>query len=111
MLMDADSVILLAQCLSNRYMPVCSFTFDFLGQAEFKGHGVQKLLNFLNVCTLYVFKHKKRPDTKIVLMCICVNKILNKESAILRYQISENMNQSTESIEISEGKNFLIKAK
>ena len=33
MLMDADNVILLAQCLSNRYMPVCSFTFCFfLGQ-------------------------------------------------------------------------------
>ena len=37
-------------------------------------------------------------------MCICVNKILNKKSAILRYQISENMNQSTESTEISERK-------
>ena len=29
MLMDADNVILLAQCLRNRYMPVCSFTFGF----------------------------------------------------------------------------------
>ena len=34
-------------------------------------------------------------------MCICVNKVLNKKSAILRYQIIDNMNQSTESIEIS----------
>ena len=37
-------------------------------------------------------------------MCTCVNKILNKKSAILRYQISENINQSTESTEISERK-------
>ena len=34
MLMDADNVILLAQCLSNRFMPVCSFTFVFLGQGR-----------------------------------------------------------------------------
>ena len=34
MLIDADNVILLAQCLSNRYMPVCSFTFGFLGQGR-----------------------------------------------------------------------------
>ena len=40
---------------------------------------------------------KKRPDTNIVLMCICVNNTWNKKSAILRYQISENMNHSTES--------------
>ena len=34
MLIDADNVILLAQCLSNRYMPVCSFTFGCLGQGR-----------------------------------------------------------------------------
>ena len=34
MLMDADNVILFAQCLSNRYMPVCSFTSGFLGQGR-----------------------------------------------------------------------------
>ena len=55
MLMDADNVILLAQCLSNRYMPGCSFTFVFFYvRAEVIGHGVQNLLNFLNFCTLYV---------------------------------------------------------
>ena len=34
MLMDADNVIMLAKCLSKRYMPVCSFIFDFLGQGR-----------------------------------------------------------------------------
>ena len=34
MLIDADNAILLAQLLSNRYMPVCSFTFGFLGQGR-----------------------------------------------------------------------------
>ena len=34
MLMDADNVILLAQCLSNRYMPVCSFTFVFFRSGQ-----------------------------------------------------------------------------
>ena len=33
---------------------------------------------FLNFCTLYVFQRKKRPDTNNVLMCVYVNKILNK---------------------------------
>ena len=65
---------------------------------------MQKLLNFLYFCTPYVLKRKKRPDTKKVLKCICVYKILNKTSAILRYQNSENMNQSTESTGISVGK-------
>ena len=34
MLMDADNSILLAQCLCNRYMPVCRFTIEFLGQGR-----------------------------------------------------------------------------
>ena len=34
MLMDADNVILPAQHLNNIYMPVCSFTFGFLGQGR-----------------------------------------------------------------------------
>ena len=55
MLMDADNVILLAQCLSNRYMPVCSFTFGFLGQDRGQRSWSAKLLNFLIFRTLYVF--------------------------------------------------------
>ena len=95
MLMDADSVILHAKCLCI-YMPVCSFWF-------FRSGPRSKFIE-CKYCTLYVFKRKNRPGTKKVLMCICVNKILNKKSAILRYQISDNMNQSTESAEISEHK-------
>ena len=30
--MDADNVILLAQCLSNRDRPVYKFAIDYLGQ-------------------------------------------------------------------------------
>ena len=30
--MDADNVILLAKCLSNRARPVCRFAIDYLGQ-------------------------------------------------------------------------------
>ena len=30
--MDADNVILLAQCLSNRARPVCRFAIDYLGE-------------------------------------------------------------------------------
>ena len=64
--------------ITERYMSAVSHLVIYV-KAEAKGHGVQKLLNFLNFCTLYVFKRKKRPDTKKVLMCICVNKILNKK--------------------------------
>ena len=62
----------------------------------------KKMLNFLNFCTLYVFKRKERPDTKKVLMCICVNKILNKNSAILRYQIVKIRIKALEVFKISE---------
>ena len=58
MLMDAAYVILLAQCLSNRYMPVCSFSFGFKVRAEVKGHGVQKFVKFLDFSTLYVLSAK-----------------------------------------------------
>ena len=37
-------------------------------------------------------------------MCICVNKSLTIKNAMVRYQISEHINQSTESTEISERK-------
>ena len=30
--MDADNVILLAQCLGNRARPACRFAIDYLGQ-------------------------------------------------------------------------------
>ena len=89
MLMDADNVIMLAQSLSNRYMPVCRFTIVFLSQGRGRRSWSAKLVNFLNFCTLYVFKHKTRPETKKVLIYLCKN-ILNKKSAILRRQFSEN---------------------
>ena len=46
MLMDADNIILLAQCLSNRYMPVCRFTIGFLGQDRGQRSLSAKLRNF-----------------------------------------------------------------
>ena len=55
MLMDADNVILLAQCLSIRYLPVCSFTFVFLGQDRGQRSWSAKIAKLLNYCTLYVF--------------------------------------------------------
>ena len=58
MLMDADDVILLGQCLSYRYMPVCSFTFGFLGQGRDQRSWSAKIAKFLEFCTLYVFKRK-----------------------------------------------------
>ena len=53
MLMDAENVILLAQCLSSIYMPVCRFTIGFLGQGRGQRSSSAKLFNF---CSLYVFK-------------------------------------------------------
>ena len=64
MLMDADNIILLAQCLSNVLMPVCRFTIGILGQDRGQRSWKAKLLNSLNFCTIYVFKRKKRPDTR-----------------------------------------------
>ena len=42
----------------------------------------KEMAYFLEFLYTICFKRKKRPDTEKVLMCICVNKILNKKSAI-----------------------------
>ena len=41
------------------YMPVCRFTIGFLGQDRGQRSLSAKLRNFLNFCTLVVFKRKK----------------------------------------------------
>ena len=92
--MNADNVIMLVKCLSNMLMPVCRFTIGILGQDRGQRSWKAKLLNSLNFCTIYVFKHKKETRYKKVLMCICVNKIMN--NGMLRHQISENKNQSND---------------
>ena len=59
MLMDADSVILLAQCLSNIYMPVCRFTIGFLPQDRGQRSGSATLRNIMNFVH-YMFLSAKR---------------------------------------------------
>ena len=73
-------------CLPNVLVTdICLSAVSYLVfkvRAEVKGHGVQKMAYFLEFLYTICFKRKKRPDTEKVLMCICVNKILNKKSAI-----------------------------
>ena len=81
-LMDADNVIVLAQCLSNIYIPVCIFTIGFLGQGRGQRSWSAKLPNFLNFCTLYLLSAKR--DQIQESFNISVKKILNKKYAILQ---------------------------
>ena len=65
MLMDADNVILLAQCLSNRYMPVYSFTFVFfLGQGTGQRSWSAKIAQFLVFLYIICFKAQKETRHK-----------------------------------------------
>ena len=77
MLMDADNVILLAQCLIT-YICLSADSQLVSRSGQRSRSWSAKLLNFLICCTLYVFKHKKETRHKKVSMCIYVNKFLNK---------------------------------
>ena len=63
MLMDADNIILLAQFLSNRYMPVCRFTIGFLGQDRGQRSLSAKLRIFL-IFVHYMFLSAKSDQTQ-----------------------------------------------
>ena len=58
MFMDADYVILLAQCLSNKYMSVCRFTIGFLDQGRGQRSWSAKTTLF-NFCTFTFLKRKQ----------------------------------------------------
>ena len=62
--MDADNVILLAQCLSNRARSVYTFEIGYLGQDRSKVMECKKVLNFLNFDARYALRLKMRPDTR-----------------------------------------------
>ena len=52
--MDADNVILLAQCLSNKAMLVCRFTIGYLGQGRGQRSLSAKRSKILNVYAIYM---------------------------------------------------------
>ena len=52
--MDADNVILLAQCLSNKVMLVCRFAIGYLGQGRGQRSLSAKRAKILNVYAIYM---------------------------------------------------------
>ena len=57
--MDADNVILLSQCLSNRASPVCKFAIDYLGQDKGQRSWSAKCALFAIFRAISVFNLKK----------------------------------------------------
>ena len=57
--MNADNVILLAQCLSNRARPVCRFAIDYLGQDRGQRSWSAKCALFVIFHAIIVFNLKK----------------------------------------------------
>ena len=61
--MDADSVIRVPQCLSNRARPVYTFDIGYLGQHRGqRSWSAKNAINFLNCDIRYSFKLKMRPN-------------------------------------------------
>ena len=57
--MDADNVILLAQCLSNRARPVCKFAIGYLGQDRGQRSWSAKCANYVIFHAIIAFNLKK----------------------------------------------------
>ena len=77
MLMDADNVILLAQCLSNKALLVCKFAIGYLGQDRGQRSLSAKKAKTLNVYAIYMVLSPPKDITRGYFVCISANKILN----------------------------------
>ena len=79
--MDADNVILLAQCLSNRAGSVYRFLFGYLGQNRSqRSWSAKKIILSLNIYTLISFKIHIETRHRVKFMCILDNIIYSSEA-------------------------------